>query len=97
MITMLTVLFTTLFDHETVFRALKSIGRLDELPSGNPAAFKAFIAATLIGLVLTQSICGAMRRDRRRCEPSPLRVFALVLANLPRLAAAYGTRGFAMN
>jgi len=79
---------------ETLFRALKSVGRLDELPSGSPAVIKAFIAATLIGLVLTQSICGAMRRHRRRCEPSPLRVFALVLANLPRLAAAYGTRGF---
>jgi putative transposase len=79
---------------ETLFRALKSVGRLDELPSGNPAVIKAFIAATLIALVLTQSICGAMRRHRRRCEPSPLRVFALVLANLPRLAAAYRTRGF---
>jgi hypothetical protein len=78
----------------TLFRALKSVGRLDELSSDSPAVIEAFIAATLIGLVLTQSICGAMRRHRPRCEPSSLRVFALVLANLPRLAAAYGTRGF---
>jgi len=79
---------------ETLFRALKSIGRLDALPSGNPAIIKAFIAATLIGLVLTQCVCAAMRKERPRCEPSTLRVFALILANLQRIAAAYGTRGF---
>jgi hypothetical protein len=79
---------------ETLFRALKSVARLDELPSGNPAVIKVFIAAALIGLMLTQSICAAMRNERPRCEPSTLRVFALVLANLPRLADAYGTRRY---
>jgi putative transposase len=79
---------------ENLFRALKSVGRLDELPSGNPPVIKAFIAATLIGFVLTQSICAAMRKERPRCEPSPFRVFALVLANLQRLAFSYGTRAF---
>jgi hypothetical protein len=79
---------------ENLFRALKSVGRLDALPSGNSAVIKAFIAATLIGLVLTQSICAAMRKEDPTCEPSPLRVFALVLGNLSRLVAAHGTRGF---
>jgi len=79
---------------ENLFRALKSVGRLDALPSGNPPVIKAFIAATLIGLVLTQSVCAAMRKERPRCEPSPLRVFTVILSNLHRLAAVYATRGF---
>jgi len=76
---------------ETMFRALKSVGRLDELESGHPIIVKAFIAATLIGLVLSQGICAAMRAARPRCEPSLLRVFALLLANLDRLATAFHT------
>ena len=79
---------------ETLFRALKSVGRLDSIPSGNPAVIKAFIAATLIGLVLSQGICAAMRAERPGCDPSLLRVFALLLANFDRLAHAYGTRQF---
>ena len=74
---------------ENLFRALKSVGRLDELRSGKPAVIKAFLVATLIGLAFTQAICAAMRKDNPRLEPSPLRVFALFLANLPRLARAY--------
>jgi hypothetical protein len=73
---------------ESLFRALKGVGRLDEIQSANPAIIKAFIAATLIGLVLSQTICAIMRAQRPRCDPSLLRVFALVLANLGRLAAA---------
>ncbi len=80
---------------ESLFRALKGIGRLDEIQSANPAIIKAFIAATLIGLVLSQSICAIMRAERPRCDPSLLRVFALLLANLGRLAAAFGTAVFA--
>lgn len=79
---------------ESLFRALKGIGRLDEIQSANPAIIKAFIAATLIGLVLSQSICALMRAERPRCDPSLLRVFALLLANLGRLAAAFGTPVF---
>jgi len=74
---------------ETLFRALKSVGRLDSLPSGNPDVIRVFIAATLIGLVLSQSICAAMRAERPRCEPSLLRVYALLLQNLTCLAAAH--------
>jgi hypothetical protein len=80
---------------ESLFRALKGIGRLDEIQSANPAIIKSFIAATLIGLVLSQSICALMRAERPRCDPSLLRVFALLLANLGRLAAAFGTPAFA--
>lgn len=79
---------------ESLFRALKGIGRIDELQSANPAVIKAFIAAALIGLVLSQSICAAMRVERPRCDPSVLRVFALLLANLHHLATAFRTRTF---
>lgn len=79
---------------ESLFRALKGIARLDEIQSANPAVLKSFIAAALIGLVLSQSICAIMRAQRPRCDPSLLRVFALLLANLGRLAAAFGTRTF---
>jgi len=79
---------------ENLFRVLKSVGRLDSLPSGNPAIIKLFIAATLLGLVLTQCICALMRRECPGREPSAIRVFALLLAALDRLAAAYGTPRF---
>jgi hypothetical protein len=49
---------------------------------------RAFIAATLVGWALTQVICAAMRAERRHCEPSEYRVFALLLANLGNLVAA---------
>ena len=74
---------------ETLFRALKGIGRFDEVPSGNPAVICAFIGSTLIGLVLSQAICVAMRVERPGSEPSLMRVFALVLSNLSDLAAAF--------
>lgn len=79
---------------ESLFRALKSVGRVDEIQSANPAVIKSFIAAALLGLVLSQSICACMRAERPRCQPSLMRVFALLLANLGRLAAASGTRAF---
>jgi hypothetical protein len=72
---------------ENLFRTLKSVGRLDEVRSGKPAVVHAFIAATLIGLAISQAICTAMRVERG-CEPSLHRVFALLLTNLGRLLAA---------
>jgi hypothetical protein len=42
----------------------------------------------LAGLVLSQSICAAMRAERPSCEASLHRVFALLLANLALLSAA---------
>jgi len=79
---------------ENLFRVLKSVGRIDELRSGKPAVIRAFIAATLVGWALTQLICTAMRTERPRCEPSPHRVFALLLASFGSLvvAAAAGRR-----
>lgn len=73
---------------ENLFRVLKSVGRLDELRSGNPAIVRTFIAATLIGLALSQAICAAMCAARPGCEPSLHRVFALLLSNFASLRAA---------
>ena len=73
---------------ENLFRSLKSVGRLDELSSGKPVIVRLFIAATLVGLVLSQAICATMRAARPRCEPSLHRVFALPLANIEVLAHA---------
>jgi hypothetical protein len=77
---------------ENLFRVLKSVGRLDELRSGKPAIVRTFIAATLIGLALSQAICAAMRAARPACEPSLHRVFALLLANFASLRAAAANR-----
>lgn len=79
---------------ENLFRTLKSVGRLDELPSANPAVIKVFIAATLLGLVLSQSICAIMRTARPTCEPSLGRVFAMLLSNLASLSVAFQTQRF---
>lgn len=78
---------------ENLFRVAKSVGRLDEVRSGNPAVVQVFIAATLIGLALSQCICALMREARPGCEPSLHRVFALLLVNFTRLAdaVAHGT------
>jgi putative transposase len=78
---------------ETLFKILKSVGRLDELRSGNPAVVQVFIAATLIGFALSQALCALMRAARPGCDPSLYRVFALLLTNLGRLvdALANGT------
>lgn len=73
---------------ENLFRSIKSVGRLDELATGKPVIVRIFIAATLVGLVLSQALCAAMRAERPRCEPSLHRVFALLLANLTALIAA---------
>lgn len=79
---------------ESLFRALKGVGRLDEIQSANPAILKSFIAATLIGLVLSESICASMRTERPRCDPSLLRVYKLLLANIGHLADTFGTPAF---
>jgi len=76
---------------ENLFRVLKSVGRLDELRSGKPAVVRVFIAATLIGLALSQAICAIMRATRPGCEPSLHRVFALLLTNFARLVDAFAS------
>lgn len=79
---------------ETLFRALKGVGRLDEIESGSPAVIRNFMAAALLALVLSQSICAAMRAERPHCDPSLLRVFQVILVNLTDLRRAYGTPEF---
>ena len=78
---------------EILFRALKSVGRLDQLRSSTIPVIRCFIFATLIGALLSQEICAQMRRARPDVEPSEQRVLMLVLAELPSLVAAAGTRG----
>lgn len=70
---------------ENLFRVVKSVGRLDEVRSGNRAVVQVFIAATLLGLALSQCLCALMRAARPGCEPSLHRVFALLLANFTHL------------
>jgi len=79
---------------EILFRALKTVGRLDQLRSTTIPVIRTFIFATLIGALLSQEICAQMRRARPDLEPSEQRVMMLVLANLPSLIAAAGSRGF---
>lgn len=81
---------------EPLFRALKSVGRLDELSSGKPVIVRIFIAATLVGLVVSQTLCAAMRAERPRCEPSRHRVFTLLLTNMAVLALAALSRTLAV-
>lgn len=80
---------------ESFFKSLKTVGRLDQINSGNPDIIRIFVAATLLGMALTQAICVAMRAERPHLEPSPRRVFALLLGSLPKLVATLGTREFA--
>jgi putative transposase len=77
---------------EILFRALKTVGRLDQLRSSILPVIQSFIFATLIGALLSQEICAQMRRARPGVEPSDQRVMMLVLANLPRLIAVLGSR-----
>lgn len=77
---------------EILFRALKSVGRLDQLRSASLPVIRVFIYAALLGLVLAQDITAHMRRVRPEREPSLYRVMTLLLGYLPMIAAATGTR-----
>jgi len=77
---------------EILFRALKTVGRLDQLRSQSLPVIQIFIFASLIGALLSQEICALMRRARPQVEPSFQRVMMLVLANLPGLVAAVAAR-----
>jgi putative transposase len=79
---------------ESFFKTLKTVGRLDQVRSGNPAIVSIFVAATLLGMALTQAVSAAMRAEHPDCEPSPQRVFALLLASLPDIIAARGTPAY---
>ena len=77
---------------ELMFKALKTVGRLDHLKSANKDVVHTFIYATLLGMVLTYNICALMRRKRVDAEPSSFRVFSLLLMFLPQVLSALGTR-----
>jgi len=85
-------LYRMRWEIEVLFRALKHVGRLDQLRSASIPVIRIFIFATLIGLMLSQEVCAQMRKIRPAVEPSLQRVMMLVLGNLPDLAAALATR-----
>lgn len=77
---------------EILFRALKSVGRLDQLRSASLPVIHAFLYASLLGVVLAQDISAHMRRLRPDKEPSLYRVTTLLLGYLPKIIASLGTR-----
>jgi len=83
------------FAVETLFKILKTVGRLDQLRSGNRPVIEAFAFAALLGMTLAHSVCAAMREKRPDIEPSPHRVALLTLAYLPRFLAVLGTKALA--
>ena len=88
----LATLYRLRWEVEQLFRTLKMVGRLDHLHSANPHVIHTFIYATLLGMVLTHDICALLRRCHPKVEPSPYRVMALVLMNIPSIVASLGTR-----
>jgi len=88
----LATIYRLRWEVEQLFRTLKMVGRLDHLRSANRHVIHAFIYATLLGMVLSHDLCAMMRRCRPDIEPSPYRVTALLLGNLPSIIAALGTR-----
>jgi hypothetical protein len=79
------------FEIEQLFRVLKTVGRLDQLKSSNPCVFKTFMYATLLGIVLCHGLCAHMRQVKPECEPSPHRIYALLLQVLPGILQDLGT------
>ena len=88
----LATLYRFRWEVELMFKALKTVGRLDHLKSANKNVVHTFIYATLLGMVLTHNICALMRRKRVGAEPSSFRVFSLLLMFLPKVLSALGTR-----
>jgi IS4 transposase len=77
---------------EILFRALKSVGRLDQLHSAKLPVIHAFLYASLLAVILAQDISAHMRRLRPGKEPSLYRVMTLLLGYLPQILAKLGTR-----
>jgi len=87
-------LYRMRWEVEILFHTLKSVGRLDQLRSANIEVIRAFVYATLIGMLLAHEICAQMRREKPEREPSPHRVAMLVLGALPGMVASLGTRRY---
>ncbi len=88
----LATLYRLRWEVEQLFRTLKMVGRLDHLRTANPDVIHVFIYATLLGMVLSHDLCAMMRRCRPDVEPSPYRVTALLLLNIPSIIAALGSQ-----
>jgi IS4 transposase len=88
----LATIYRLRWEVEQLFRTLKMVGRLDHLRTANVHVIHTFIYATLLGMVLSHNLCALMRRFRPDVEPSPYRVTALLLKNLPTIITAIGTR-----
>ena len=71
-----------------MFKALKTVGRLDHLKSANKNVVHTFIYTTLLGMVLTHNICALIRSKRLDAEPSSFRVFSLLLMFLSQVLSA---------
>lgn len=70
---------------ECAFRVMKSVGRLDHLRTTNKDVIRAFLYATLLGIILAQRLCAWMREAWPDREPSFHRVAALVYGWLARI------------
>jgi len=77
---------------EILFRALKSVGRLDQLRSASLPVIHIFLYASLLAVILAQDISAQMRRVRPEIEPSLYRVTTLLLGYLPNIIDKLGTR-----
>jgi putative transposase len=85
-------LYRMRWEVEILFRALKSVGRLDQLHSASLPVIHAFLYASLLAVILAQDINAHMRRLRPGKEPSLYRVMTLLLGYLPHIVARLGTR-----
>lgn len=83
----LSTLYRLRWEVEVLLRMLKTVGRLDQIQSQSPVVVQCFMTAALIGYLLAQQICAAMRRERPQVEPSIYRVMTLVLGHLANFAA----------
>lgn len=82
------VLYRLRWSIEKLFHVLKSVARLDQLRSANPNVIHAFVYAALLGILVSQNVCAAMRADKPGCAPSGHRVAILVVSWLQDIARA---------
>lgn len=88
----LATIYRMRWEVEILFRALKSVGRLDQLHSASLPVIHAFLYASLLGVVLAHDITAHMRRIQPEMQPSLYRVMTLLLGYLPHIVARIGTR-----
>ncbi len=87
----LATLYRFRWEIERLFAVAKGVARLDHLRSGNRNVVEAFVYSSVLAVVLGLRVCGWMRRQKLRCEPSLWRVTTLVLQWLPNLIRMQGS------